>query len=101
MLKGIEPAGPGRLALGGVGGWAVVGPGYEVGAGLADPDSPGGLRARMDHEHPGEELEEPFGLSQNAVPLDALVRAIEIASLDLLGETDVPPALQPDAFVLR
>ncbi|MBV8397871.1 MAG: bestrophin [Acetobacteraceae bacterium] len=49
----------------------------------------------------GEELEEPFGLSQNAVPLDALVRAVEIATLDLLGDTDVPPPLQPHAFVLR
>lgn len=49
----------------------------------------------------GEELEEPFGLSQNAVPLDALVRAIEIVTLEGLGETELPPALQPHAFVLR
>ena len=48
----------------------------------------------------GEELEEPFGVSQNAVPLDALVRAIEIAALDSLGETDVPPPLQPREFML-
>jgi Bestrophin, RFP-TM, chloride channel len=39
----------------------------------------------------GEELEEPFGLSQNALSLDALVRAIEIASLEALGETELPP----------
>ncbi len=49
----------------------------------------------------GEELEEPFGLSQNALPLDALVRAIEIASLEALGETELPIALQPQGFVLH
>ena len=48
----------------------------------------------------GEELEEPFGLSQNSIPLDALVRAIEIASLEALGETDLPLPLEPQAFVL-
>jgi ion channel-forming bestrophin family protein len=48
----------------------------------------------------GEELEEPFGVSQNAIPLDALVRTIEIASLEALGEAELPPPLQPRAFVL-
>jgi putative membrane protein len=48
----------------------------------------------------GEELEEPFSLSQNALPLDALVRAIEIAALAALGETDLPPPLEPRDAVL-
>lgn len=49
----------------------------------------------------GEELEQPFGPSRNAVPIDALVRAVEIAAGEALGETDLPPALEPRAFVLR
>jgi putative membrane protein len=48
----------------------------------------------------GDELEEPFGHAQNALPLDALVRTIEIAVLQALGETDLPPPLQPRDFVL-
>lgn len=48
----------------------------------------------------GEELEEPFRRSQNAVPLDALVRAIEIATLECLGESEAPPPLQPQDYVL-
>jgi putative membrane protein len=48
----------------------------------------------------GEELEEPFGQSQNALPLDAMVRAIEIATGEALGETNLPDALQPRKFVL-
>ncbi len=49
----------------------------------------------------GDELEQPFSLSQNAVPLDALVRAVEIAVLEGLGEAELPPALQPQNFVLH
>lgn len=48
----------------------------------------------------GDELEEPFGLRQNCLPLDAMVRAIEIAVLDTLGDADVPQPLQPRGFVL-
>jgi putative membrane protein len=48
----------------------------------------------------GEQLEEPFGLSQNTIPLDALVRLIEIAALDALGETDLPKPLLPVDDVL-
>lgn len=48
----------------------------------------------------GEELEQPFGTSQNAIALDAMVRAIEIAALEALGETDLPQALMPREFVL-
>jgi ion channel-forming bestrophin family protein len=38
----------------------------------------------------GEELEEPFGTSLNGLPLDALVRVIEIATAEALDDT--PPA---------
>jgi putative membrane protein len=48
----------------------------------------------------GQELEEPFGVTPNAVPLDALVRSIEIATLDALGETELPPPLLPRGYVL-
>ncbi|GAC1338895.1 MAG: bestrophin family protein [Acetobacteraceae bacterium] len=49
----------------------------------------------------GEELEEPFTPTQNGIPLDAMVRTIEIAVLEGLGQTDVPPPLQPKDFVLH
>ena len=48
----------------------------------------------------GEELEEPFGQTQNALPLDAMVRAIEIVTAETLGETALSDALQPRDFVL-
>ncbi|MBP2280518.1 putative membrane protein [Psychrobacter sp. PL15] len=40
-----------------------------------------------------EELEEPFGLAANHLPLTALSRTIEINLLEALGETDLPPAI--------
>ncbi|MDD2705625.1 MAG: bestrophin family protein [Acidocella sp.] len=47
----------------------------------------------------GEDLEEPFSLSQNGLPLDALVRNIEIAAAEVLDEP--PPApLTPVHFIL-
>jgi putative membrane protein len=49
----------------------------------------------------GEELEEPFGRSQNALPLDAIVRAIEIATGEALGDETLPEPLQPTGFVLQ
>jgi len=49
----------------------------------------------------GEELEEPFGVSQNTLPLDALVRLIEIAALDALGDTALPKPLLPVEYVLQ
>ncbi len=41
----------------------------------------------------GDELEQPFGDTMNALPLDALARAIEISLLETLGRTDVPAPL--------
>ena len=45
-------------------------------------------------------MEEPFGPSENALPLDAMVRAIEIATGEALGDATLPDALQPRKFVL-
>ena len=49
----------------------------------------------------GDELEEPFGASMNALPLDALARTIEISLLEALGEKDVPEAKVPVGSILR
>ena len=49
----------------------------------------------------GEELEEPFSPTQNGIPLDAMVRTIEIAVLEGLGEAGTPPPLLPKDFVLH
>jgi putative membrane protein len=43
----------------------------------------------------GDEIEEPFGLQENDLPLDAMCRTIEINLRESLGEKDLPPALQP------
>ena len=48
----------------------------------------------------GDELEQPFSLHQNALPLDGMVRTVEIDLLASLGVTDLPAPLQPDRFVL-
>ncbi len=48
----------------------------------------------------GDQLEEPFGVQQNALPLDAMVRAIEIAALEALGESVLPEPLLPQRGVL-
>jgi putative membrane protein len=48
----------------------------------------------------GEELEEPFTNTQNGLPLDAMVRAIEIASGEALHDEVLPEALLPREYVL-
>ncbi|MBK5001280.1 bestrophin [Pseudomonas sp. S31] len=48
----------------------------------------------------GNELEDPFGRDENDLPTDAMVRTIERDVLSALGETTLPPALQPVAYVL-
>ncbi|MDG2525294.1 bestrophin family ion channel [Stenotrophomonas sp. HITSZ_GD] len=52
-------------------------------------------------DHLGDELEEPFGLAPNDLPLDALVRGIEIDLRDALGERPLPEPLQPRDYVLQ
>mgnify|MGYP001758483974 CR=1 FL=1 len=48
----------------------------------------------------GEETEEPFGTEPNDLPLDALVRTIEIDLLDSLGVRPLPAPLQPRDYQL-
>lgn len=48
----------------------------------------------------GDEIEEPFGLLANDLPLDALCRHIEIHLREALGESDLPPPLQPVDYCL-
>ncbi len=48
----------------------------------------------------GDEIEEPFGLESNDLPLDTLCRSIEINLREALGETDLPEPLQPVNFQL-
>lgn len=48
----------------------------------------------------GDEIEEPFGNEPNDLPLDAICRGVEIQMLEALGETDLPPALEPVNFCL-
>ena len=49
----------------------------------------------------GDELENPFGLGQNALPLTAMTRGIEIDLREMLGEAELPEPLRPVAFLLR
>jgi putative membrane protein len=43
----------------------------------------------------GDEIEDPFGLADNHLPLDALCREIEISLRATVGETALPPRLAP------
>jgi putative membrane protein len=47
----------------------------------------------------GDELEEPFGLAPNDLPLDALLHTVDGIVLDALGET-APPPLVPERYLL-
>ena len=49
----------------------------------------------------GDELEDPFALRPNTLPLDAMVRNLEIEVLEALGETCLPEPVQPVNYVLR
>ncbi len=48
----------------------------------------------------GDELEEPFGLLPNDLPIAALAEIIEINLREALGETDLPPLPAPVNYVL-
>jgi putative membrane protein len=48
----------------------------------------------------GDELEEPFGVAENDLPLTAMARTIEINLLETLGETDLPQPLLPENYIL-
>ncbi|MGH8384076.1 MAG: bestrophin family protein [Pseudomonas sp.] len=47
-----------------------------------------------------DELEDPFGRDEHALPTDAIVRSIERDVLAALGVTELPPLLEPVDFVL-
>jgi putative membrane protein len=48
----------------------------------------------------GAQIEDPFDLLPNDLPLDAISRNIEINLCSLLGDPDVPAPLEPKDFVL-
>ena len=48
----------------------------------------------------GESTENPFEGSANDVPISQMSRTIEIDMREMLGETDLPPALQPKNNIL-
>ena len=48
----------------------------------------------------GDEIEEPFGVANNHLPLDALCRDIEICLREALGERELPPRLAPVDYQL-
>ncbi|NWD09215.1 bestrophin family protein [Pseudomonas gingeri] len=49
----------------------------------------------------GDDLEDPFGFDENDLPCNALLRTIEREILASLGETDLPPPLEPIEYVLN
>ena len=48
----------------------------------------------------GDEIEEPFGLDANDLPLDAICRALEINLRESLGDTHLPAPLDPVNYCL-
>jgi putative membrane protein len=48
----------------------------------------------------GDQLEDPFGIEPNDLPIDSIVRNLERELLSALGETALPPALEPVAGIL-
>ena len=51
-------------------------------------------------EQVGESTENPFEGSANDVPISQMSRTIEIDLREMLGETDLPPALQPQNNII-
>lgn len=49
----------------------------------------------------GDEIEEPFGLTPNDLPLTALSYGIEISARELMGETDLPAMPSPVDYCLQ
>lgn len=49
----------------------------------------------------GDELEEPFGILENDLPLDALVRVLEVDLGEAVGAEHIPAYLEPVNYVLR
>ncbi len=49
----------------------------------------------------GDQLEDPFGMEPNDLPLDAMARTVEREMLSALGECDLPPAIAPVNYLLN
>ena len=49
----------------------------------------------------GDEIEDPFGLDDNDLPLSTLSRMIEVNVRQRLGETDLPELLSPQDGLLQ
>ncbi|SEB62537.1 bestrophin family protein [Terriglobus roseus] len=49
----------------------------------------------------GDELQEPFGDTLNALPLTAMARTVEISLLETIGEREIPEAMEPVRSVLQ
>ena len=49
----------------------------------------------------GDDVEQPFEIDDNDLPLEGLSRTIEINLLELIGATDIPEPVQPVDGVLR
>lgn len=49
----------------------------------------------------GDEIEDPFGFDENDLPLSTLSRMIEVNLRQRLGETELPPMLNPERGILR
>jgi putative membrane protein len=49
----------------------------------------------------GDEIEEPFGIQPNDLPLCALSRLIEINMRKAAGDRELPEPLMPKNFILR
>ena len=48
----------------------------------------------------GDDLEDPFGFDENDLPCNAIMRMLEREVLAALGQTALPPALEPVDYVL-
>jgi len=48
-----------------------------------------------------EELEQPFGLSFNDLPLHSMSRNVEIGLLEMMGETDLPEPIKAKSHFLE
>ncbi|MGI3899169.1 MAG: bestrophin family protein [Janthinobacterium lividum] len=48
----------------------------------------------------GDELENPFGSGQNALPLSAMTRGIDIDLREMMGDTVLPEPLRPVDYIL-
>ena len=49
----------------------------------------------------GDEIEEPFGIQPNDLPLFTISRNIEVNLLELLGDHDTPTRIAPKGGVLQ